>query len=257
MVNITDTFSDGFEYAKQDYKKLLIIGVVAVLANLTSLLNVFNLGSTVSLITDLVAFIFTLIFSGFGISVIKENINSSEVIPDFDWALNFTTGIKLFILSLVYFLIPIIIICVVSVFTIDPNVITNITNFISQNPGVVPPETMLTPLLTSLGIIAIVAFILFVIFGLMEVVGMCRLAKYDSLNDGLNFREVINDIRKIGVLSLIGWVILAILIFIVFGIIILILGMIPYIGFLIATLVVVSFSNVFYNASLGRLYSQI
>lgn len=257
MVDITGTFSQAFNYAKQDYKKLLIVGIICILANLTVVLRSFGITGSILSIGGIIGFIFALVIAGYGLSIIKENISLSKIIPDFDWGDNIVNGIKLWILEIVYFLIPVIILIVIGAFTIDGNAVQSLMNYISYSSNATIPANLIEPVLTSLGIVSIVAFILAVIFGLMAFVGTCRLAKTDSLSEGLNFKKVISDIGNIGIGSLIAWIILLLIILIVFGIIELIIMMIPYVGTLISTLIISPFILLFMNSAIGRLYSQI
>lgn len=45
--------------------------------------------------------------------------------------------------------------------------------------------------------VLIVSFILFFVFGLFEIMGICRLAKYDSLKEAINFKIVFNEFRQL------------------------------------------------------------
>ena len=85
---------------------------------------------------------------------------------------------------------------------------------------------------------------------------MCRLAKYDEIGEALNFKEVIGDIKEIGIGRYIGWYILLLVISIVLGFILGLITAIPYIGILIAFLVGAPFIALFGYRALGTLYSD-
>ena len=90
----------------------------------------------------------------------------------------------------------------------------------------------------------------------MEI-AMCRLAKYDNIGEALNFREVIEDIKKIGLGRYIGWYVLVIIICIILGIFMGIINCIPYIGILVGLLFISPFISLFVARSLGTLYSEV
>ena len=119
------------------------------------------------------------------------------------------------------------------------------------------PQEAWNGLFTALAITGIIAIILFVIFGLFAEIAVCRLAKYDSFGEAFNFKEIYADLREIGILKVIGFIIvLAIIVFII-GLIIALITAIPYVGIIIACLVGNSFILLFSDRALGLLYSQV
>ena len=61
MVSLTQTFKEGFDYAKQDYRSYLIIGIFGILVSLSSVLNQLGLKNSVVLsVSGIISFIFSL-----------------------------------------------------------------------------------------------------------------------------------------------------------------------------------------------------
>ena len=66
MVSLTQTFKEGFDYAKQDYKYYLIIGIFGIIISLSSVLNQFGIkNSALSGVIGVISFIFSLFISSF------------------------------------------------------------------------------------------------------------------------------------------------------------------------------------------------
>ena len=90
----------------------------------------------------------------------------------------------------------------------------------------------------------------------MALVGICRMADTDSLLDGLSMGEVLNDISSIGWLNYIGWYIVFYIILIILSLISSIISDIPYIGVIIAALIISPFICIFVGRSLGLMYAS-
>ena len=70
--------------------------------------------------------------------------------------------------------------------------------------------------------VILIGWFLIILVSFLLIIAQCRLAKYNSIKEAINLKEVINDIKRIGLLNLIGWVIImCVLTLGVFGILIL------------------------------------
>ena len=261
-----EIFSDALRYPISDYQKLLILGLLSVIINIPSILGQFGFrNGIVSIIFIIVAIVLNLIIFGFTLNVIKNAINLDDEIPDFDWTKNLVDGLKYFVVGFVYYLIPTIVVGIIGItslssffMAIGEDGLKTIANATSPEVAMnaVPPAAW-SSLATGLAITAIVAIILFLIFGIFKTVGLCRLAKYDSLNEAFSIGEIINDIKEIGILRIFGFLIILIIIVAVLGMVIGLLSFIPFVGIIIGYLVGNSFIALFYNRAVGLLYSDI
>ena len=261
-----EIFKDALKYPTLDYQKLLILGVLYVIINIPAIIAQFGFkNNALSLIFMVVSIFLNLIIFGFVLGVIRNAIDLDDAIPDFEWTKNLVDGIKYFVVGFVYYLIPTIIVTIIGVASLSAffgaigmDGIETIANATSTDVimNTIPPEAWST-LASGLAITAIVAIILFLIFGLFKTVGLCRLAKYETLGEAFNFSEVINDIKEIGVLRLFGFLIVLVIICAILGMVIGLISAIPYIGIIIGYLVGNSFIALFYNRSVGLLYSDI
>ena len=67
-----------------------------------------------------------------------------------------------------------------------------------------------TPTLNVI-ITLIITFIISVVFALFEIIGLCRLAKYNSLKEAFNFKIIVDELKQKGLKLLIGIIVLCII----------------------------------------------
>ena len=268
MTGLVDLFKEALVYPTKDYKALLIFGVIFLVANLSTVLTAWNIqiNGTVIALLGIVSIILYFVTEGYILSVIKESINLGDDIPALDIVANLIDGLKLLVVQIVYYIIPTIIVLIVgwlsgtysAVFKIVEYVGNDLANTTVNATTLVNtvPQEYWTSLIAGLMITGIVAMILYIIFGLLLEIAMCRLAKYDSIGEAINIKEVIGDIKEIGVGRYIAWYIILIIACIVLGFIIGLFTAIPYLGVIIAFLVCAPFIALFASRALGKLYSD-
>ena len=105
-------------------------------------------------------------------------------------------------------------------------------------------------------ILTIISIILVIVFALANFMAKCRLAKTDSLGDALAIGEAIGDISRVGLGKIIATVIVIALILIIVAII---LGLISKWNATIGSILLGIFAVYFvffYNRAIGLLYSE-
>ena len=268
IMEFGEIFKDALKYPMSNPKSLLIVGVLFLISSLPRVLRQFGVvNKSLNLVWIVVLLIISIILMGYALSVLKKAIGREDGIPGFDWTNNFMDGIKLLVVEFIYMIIPSIICSVIAFITMAPvasriisyaNVAYMATN--STNPNVILsaiPAGAWSGLATGMIVTAIIAVILFIIFGLFMVIAQCRLAKYDSLGEAFSFGEVFSDIKEIGFLRLIGFIIVLWLIACVIGLIGSVISAIPVVGWIITLLVIYPFTTLYLNRGLGLLYSDI
>ncbi|WP_040682668.1 DUF4013 domain-containing protein [Methanobrevibacter boviskoreani] len=257
-MGITESIKHGFSYATSDYQKLLIFGIICILASLSSVVTGFGIKNNESLfaIIGIIAFIFSIITGGYGLGILKKNVEGASDLPDLNIKNNFIDGIKFIVLEIVYYIIPIIITLIIGIITLGASISSLGTEALNStvNETALLNPAFLGTFLTGLGITIIIGIILFIIFTFFELMGVSRLAKTGSLSEGLSFRQSYADAKSIGFGPLLGWIILIGIILFIIAIIGSLITLIPYVGALITALVITPFSIIFANASLGNLY---
>lgn len=237
-MSLGEIFSDALKYPFSDITNFLIVGILALLASLSSVMASFGFQEgAIALIASIIGLIFTLILSGYGIDVIKKGIEGSNAFPDIDLKGNLIDGIKALIIGIVYMIIP----------TIIAIVLMLVFGVLGAG---------LDHVFASLGIASIIIIILFILFGIFEMVALAKFADTRDLGAALNIGGVIEDAKKIGILKIIAFVIVVMIIAIVATLIISLFAVIPYIGIIIATLVLGAFAVLFANRALGLLYAD-
>ena len=219
-MGLGDILSKSISYPFSDLTKFLIVGLIFVISDMDGIFyGLFGPNSFMAIIGIIIAIVFSVILSGYSIDVIKRGIDNSNEIPGFDLANNFVNGIKVLIIGLVYFIIPII--------------ITLVLLFMFGAIG-----AGLDKMAGSLGIWAV------------------RFAISRSIGDALSIGEVFADVKRIGILNIILFLIVVSILLIVLSLILSVVAVIPIIGIVIVDLILGGFALLFVNYGVGLLYSE-
>lgn len=253
-MGISDLFNDALKYPLKDYKFLLVLGVILILADLSSIYMTWggHYNSILSAVFGIISLIAGFLIVGYEMSIVKETINGSDDVPDFSWKSDFIMGIKYVVLNIIYFIIPLIIVLVVAWATGLFDSIINIMSSTDTNLTAGVVESFTTSTILSL----IVAIILGILFEFFFLVGQCRLAVTGSLAEGLKINKVVEDISEIGWGTFIAWFIIFIIILLIISFVAAIVSAIPYVGVIIATLLIGSYIVMFGGRALGLIYES-
>lgn len=212
----------------------LVLGIiVALIAILTGVTGMFGISQTsgtitiISLIGIILCLIIYFIINGYELDIIKSGINRSSDAPSIDITRQTLNGVKLFVVQIIYFIIPILI-------------------------------TLISALVFTKWVTALIACVIFIIFGFIETMGECRLAQTEDLNHALKINEAFGDIQRIGVTKVVVTIIAVAVIYVVitnvfngiFGFINQDLGT-------IVSVIVAIYLVFFENRATGLLYSDI
>lgn len=237
-MSLSEIITDSIKYPFSDIKVFIIVGIIALLSSFTNVFVAFNLDSfALFIISSVISLIFALMLSGYGLSVIKTAVKYSDELPDVDPVTNFIDGIKVFVISLVYFLIP--------------SIIAFIFALITGAIGV-----GLDHIFTAMGITTVIAIIIFIIFAIFEIIAMARFAKTEEFRDAFSLDEIFEDIKKIGIVKILGLIIIALIIIAIAAIIASVFSLIPYVGIILYDILFGAFVLLFYNRAIGLLYAE-
>ncbi len=237
-MSIGSIISDALAYPFQNVKALVLYLVLALIAAfiggsaLVGFIGAFHTTGLSSAAFAGVGFVGVIIFvlvyfliEGYGLDIVKYGIERRPDGPGIDIGRQISNAIKLVVVSIVYFIIPVIITFVLGLF---------LRNWL----------------------ISIIAIILFIVFALANFMAKCRLAKTDSLGEALAIGEAIGDISRVGIGKILGVVILIIIILLIISIIIVLLNKINgTLGSIVLGIASVYFVF-FYNRAIGLLYSD-
>ena len=237
-MNVGGIISDAVAYPFHNIKALLLYVVLSVIAALiagASLLSIVvalsakglggialtGLGVAGVLIFVLVLFL----IQGYALDIIKFGIERRDDGPGIDIVRQIANAIKLVIVDIVYYIVPVIITAILYLFLKD-------------------------------WLITIIGIILFIVFALANFMAKCRLAKTDSLGDALAIGEAIGDISKVGIGKLLAVVILVVIILVIIAVIVALLASLnSTLGSIVLGIAAVYFVF-FYNRAIGLLYSN-
>ncbi|MBQ9026731.1 MAG: DUF4013 domain-containing protein, partial [Methanobrevibacter sp.] len=217
----------------------------------------------------LISLLIGCIITGYHIKVIKSGIEHDDNVPVFGLYEDFMTGFDNLLVLILYFIIPALIVILVSLNTnLFGNAIDVVKEFVLQIYGVyfmdIPVDIaviaispILTEFLNSLAITLAVALVVFVIFSFLYLMGKARLANTGSLNEALNIFEAAKDMTRIGVVKVI-LLVLAIGVVIAIIEIILMIALIFY-PFLLSVIYIIltPYMLLVSQRALGLLYSDI
>jgi len=153
-----------------------------------------------------------------------------------NWGSLFTDGLKLFIILLIY-AIPVLILVIALLGSVIVAMIPYLPQLIPQLMGSSQPMTIPDTMMGLIGaaIFGVVIIILVaLIIWLIEATAVVRFARTNSVGEAFNFGEIFSRIGKIGVGSyIVALIIQAIIVFVI----LFILELIPYIGFILVLIV--------------------
>lgn len=236
-MELTEIMSDALLYPFQNIKALVlylilgiilgisIAGLVVALAASYAAENVLVILGT-GVLGVIIALILSFIISGYQLDIVKFGINRDPGAPGIDIIRQFVNGFKLFIVQIVYYLIPIIIGAILAIF---------FQNWLSS----------------------IINFIIAIIFGLAAIMGQCRLAKSEDMAHALAIGDAIGDISRVGIVKLLVFIILMMIIAVILATIMIFVARWNNIigGILIGILGV--YFSFFVSRATGLLYSNV
>jgi len=225
-MDIGEIISDSISYPSQDWKKVIILGILTIISIL--IIPVF-------------------LVMGYFFRILKSSIAGFDELPDFDeWGEMFIDGLKIFVVQFVYLLIPLIVMFI--------GAWASIASMSVTEAGSLANPTLAFGLIGGTAIIGIILAILFELIGSIAVANM-------ALNDSefgaaFRFSEILEKISMIGWGKYIVWYIVMIIVTFIGGIIASVLQVIPFIGMIIALLVVYPYLTMFSARSLALLFGS-
>lgn len=278
-MEIMDIIKEAFLFPSQNLEKLaiyiIITFVVGILIGGGVILTAFGAYAgeyayvILSFILIILGIIVSFIISGYQLGILKSGIDQVPEAPSFDWKNDLINGVKMLVVSIVYFIIPMIITLIIAFVTNIPGQFIDIFQQAAVAPANVTAATNATApvvsgvsdaamaaLGTSIAITAIIAAVLFIIFAFLHTMGESRLANTGSLGEALNIPEAFKDITRIGVGKVVAVIILMIVIVAAINAILgYLYGQVPQLSIL--SIIVTPYFAFFTQRATGLLYSDI
>ncbi len=221
-MEIGEIISESVKYPSSNWKKVIILGILTLLS---------------------ILIIPAFLVMGYILRTIKASIAGLDGLPEFDeWGEMFFDGLKVFVVEVVYFIIPLIVI------------LAGVGASVISTQGL---ATLSTATMSLIGVTVLIGLILAAIFGLIATIAIANMAYYDSdLGAAFKFSEILEKISALGWGKYLVWYIVMIVILIIVGIITNIVNNIPFIGILISALLIYPYSNLLVARSIGLLFTS-
>ena len=263
-MNIGEIVKDSLRYPLSDWKNYLILGIIAVIANLYmdvpslmlpngGLIYLSNPNGGLVLVLGIVGLIMGFFMYGYLVRIIESTLAGLAELPEFNaWGTMFIDGFKVLIMYFIY-LIPLFVIGILGIAFFAQALDNSMSNLSALDGG-----TLLG--IVILVLIAIVYTIIMIPISLMSIANM---ANNDSkLGAAFRFKEIFNKIGDIGWLNLVIWyivtgIIYIALVFIVGALIQIIFSLIhPFVGGVLYSLIVVPFLYAYLFRSVALIYKS-
>ncbi|RBQ22390.1 hypothetical protein ALNOE001_21370 [Candidatus Methanobinarius endosymbioticus] len=264
-MEIVELFKDALTYPIKEWNKLLLFGVLFVVMSIFSILQVFGLALTnyaavgiVGIISFVVTFVFTMLIFGYILSIIRKTINNvSGDVPKIDLATNFVDGLKVLVLYIVYYIIPVVITLIVAYATGAFNYLYQFMMIVANTGSVnAVPQALMANAGANLLIVAVIAMILYIIFTLLLWIATVVLAETDSLGAAVHMGNVFKKIGEISWVNYIIWAIILAIITFIIGFVSDLILYIPFLGFILSLLIISPFLEMFKTRALGLIYNE-
>ena len=242
-MDLSKLVMNSFKYPFRNIKKLPILCLLFVFIAIIPIGLIAN-NNYVTAIGVIAFFLFILTVPGYFLSMVKLGSNQSSMLPSFNLVNNIYDSIRVLFLRIVYMIVPTTLL-LIALFVFGPATRNLINNLI------------IIEFLATVGFVFVLILIVYFIFEFLLFFAKARLAYFNSLSEALNIKKVIRDIKNIGIVNIIKWLIVMAILLNAITFISSFVMSIPYVGFLIYGCIVIPIIESIANYSLGLLYSNI
>lgn len=242
-MNLKKLVSNSFKYPFRNLKKLPIICILFILIAIFPI-GLISDNNYIMAIGVIAFFLFILIVPGYFLSIVKVGSNQSAMMPSFNLVSNIYDSIRILFLRIVYMIVPAVVF-LLALIVFGPTSRKLLYNY------------KILEFLATVGLVLLVILIIYFVFEFLLFFAKARLAYFNNLREALNIKKVIGDIRRIGLVTILKWLIVMAILLNVITVVSSFVISIPYVGFLIYVCIVIPIIESIANYSLGLLYSNI
>ncbi|WP_407380300.1 DUF4013 domain-containing protein [Methanobrevibacter sp.] len=235
--------SNSFKYPFRNIKKLPVICILFILIAIIPI-GMISDNKYITTIGVIAFFLFIMLVPGYFLSIVKVGSNQSAMLPSFNIVNNIYDSIRVLLLRIVYMIVPAAVFYI-ALTTLGPTSRELLFNF------------RIPEFLATVGLVLVLLLIVYLVFEFLLFFAKARLAYLNSLKEALKINEVIGDIRNIGIVNIIKWLIVMAVLLNAVTFVTSFVVSIPYVGFLIYICIVIPVIESIANYSLGLLYSNI
>lgn len=242
-MNVGKIISNSLKYPFRNLKKLPILFILFILIALIPIGMVSD--NRYVLIFGIIAFFaFILIVPGYLLSIVNIGLNESSMFPSINFGKNIYDTLRLFLLRIVYMLVPALVFFIVWI-TMGASSVDMLA------------ELKVHSFLVTIVLGFLAVLISYILFEVLLFFAKARLAYFNSLSEALKIHKVLGDIKSIGVVNIIKWLVFMAILVVVVSYVSSLVMLIPYVGFIIYLGIVIPILESIGNYSLGLLYSNI
>ena len=243
IMDISKIVLNSLKYPFRNIVKLPIICILFILIAIIPI-GMISDNNYIVAIGVIAFFLFILLVPGYFVSVVKLGANQKSMLPSFNLVNNIYDSIRVLFLRIVYMIVPALVFFI-SLSAFGPTSRELLFNY------------KILEFLATVGFVLVLILIIYFIFEFFLFFAKARLAYFNSLREALKINEVIGDIRRIGIVNIIKWLIVMAILLNVITFVTSFVISIPYVGFLIYICIVIPIIESIANYSLGLLYSNI
>ena len=235
--------TNSLKYPFRNIKKLPILFILFILVALVPI-GIISDNRYVLILGFIAFFAFILIVPGYLFSMVRIGLNESAMFPSMDFGNTIRDSIRMIALRMVYMIVPAIVFFI-AFSAVGMSAVDMIRDF--KLPSLI------------FSVIVIILFVLFVyiVFEVLLFFAKARLAYLNSLSEAVKVHKVMSDIKNLGIINILKWLILMAVVMIAASFISSWVMSIPYVGLLIYIGIVIPILESVGNYSLGLLYSNI
>ncbi len=248
-MDIGDVVSDALKYPLSDWTKILMLGIILVIASIANISRSFMADGVFISVLGIIGFIVGLLGYGYFFKIIKSSLAEISELPSFDdFVTMFIDGIKVAVVGFVYSIPAIILILIFA---------ASIIISLISNPSSIPIGALI-----GAGVGIMIAMLYMLIIAPIIAIAVANMAYNDGeFGAAFRFSEILDNIRNIGWGDLIIWYIVTIIVYIVIamigGIITGLFSLIsPVLTIVLMSLIVAPYLQMYVARSIALLYSS-
>ena len=270
-MDISGIIGDALRYPFSDWKKILILGIIIVISSIPY--RSFGITNyNLILLFVGIGFLAGLFVNGYLFRIIKSSLDGNFKLPEFnEWINMFIDGVKVFLVFIVYLILPPIVILFLILLLLTGGFIHSNFMLMFGSLGVNPLEFLTSGILPGIenflgfsfnlfgGIALLMLFYVIIILPLFLIAIAGMAYEEGELRSAFRFREILEDIVDIGRVNLIKWYIRTGILFLI----LLMLGssiafLLSIINFAVVSvlipLILIPYSYMFYVRALALFY---
>jgi hypothetical protein len=226
-MNITGIIRDALKYPLQDWKKILLLGIILLISSTLVDLAIFVQNNIIIGIITIVGLLLVLFVYGYSLRIINSSLAGNTELPDMNnWINMFISGVKVLIVGIVYF-IPIILVVVFTTI-LSPQTITSIFIGLGLNPLAITGSFLeailvqglgnLVPLLfnvTNTTITGTITLLYMIIITPVLMIAIANMGNNNQMKSAFKIRILLEKMGLIGWNHLIEWYIITVILYLI------------------------------------------